>query len=118
METRFLTTNDHMRKLLNLPKVASCDDLSGLQMLHERVQSHVRSLKHLDVHIDSYGVMLKAALLQSLPYELVLNFNKLTLTETSAREPRCERPDEVSTLLDLLNLEVRSREITSVMTGS
>lgn len=59
-----LLINEHMCKLLNLPKVTSCDDMNGLWMLEDH-----------NVHSESYGVTLKTTLLQNLPYELVLKFN-------------------------------------------
>ena len=67
-----LIVNDHMRRLLNLHKVRSCEDFDRLQRLYEEVQTRVRSLRNLGVEEKEYGVLLKTAIIQNLPQEVVL----------------------------------------------
>lgn len=103
-----LIVNDHMRRLLNLCKVRSCEDFEGLQSLYEKVQTRVRSLCNLGVEEKEYGVLLKTAIIQNLPQEMVLRYTRRTLSSTNT-SGTSDQLDELSILLDFLSLEVRSR---------
>ena len=45
----------HMNELLNLKKIERDRDLNGLRKLYDDIESHVRSLRSLDVDDDNYG---------------------------------------------------------------
>ena len=62
--------NAHMNALLNLPKVTNVDDLKALRQLHDKVESHMRGLKSLEVDSGSYGSLLTPILIDKLPKEL------------------------------------------------
>lgn len=104
-----LIINNHMSKLLNLQKVESCDDLGGLQKMHEEVQAHLQSLKSLRVDVEAHGVLLKTSLLCALPNELVLKYNQ---------HLQRERRDDLSSFLHILKMEIRSRESAWMVTSS
>ncbi|KAH7937135.1 hypothetical protein HPB49_008098 [Dermacentor silvarum] len=104
-----LIVNDHMRRLLNVLKVRFCEDFEGLQRLHEEVQTRVRSLHNLGVEEKENGVLLKPAIIQNLPQEMVLRYTQRILSSTNTGVTS-DRLDEMSVLLDFLSLEVRSRE--------
>ena len=59
--------NAHMNALLNLPKVTNVDDLKALRQLHDKVESHMRGLKSLEVDSGSYGSLLTPILIDKLP---------------------------------------------------
>ncbi|CAB4006665.1 PREDICTED: uncharacterized protein LOC105315219 [Paramuricea clavata] len=68
--------NAHMNALLNLPKVTNVDDLKALRQLHDKVESHMRGLKSLEVDSGSYGSLLTPILIDKLPKELRLEATK------------------------------------------
>ena len=61
-----------MNILLNLEAVSSQHNLKGLRRLYDSVESHIRSLKSLDVSPESYGSLLSSVILQKLPQDLRL----------------------------------------------
>lgn len=122
---------DHMESLLNVRPVRSSDDVRELRRLHDRIQAHLRGLKALGVNEDSYCSLLYPVLLRSLPKDLVLRYNRKAAQEgtkdntpASATNQSGDRPQaaelpessekryhkEVSTLLEMLRVEVESRE--------
>ena len=62
----------HMELLLSLEPVTSQHQLRNLCRLYDSVETHVRSLKSLDVTFESYGSLLTSVLLSKLPQELRL----------------------------------------------
>ena len=68
----------HMELLLNLEPVSSPYHLRNLRRLYDSVESHVRSLKNLDVASESYGSILASVLLNKLPQELRLIVTRKT----------------------------------------
>ena len=62
--------------LLNAEAVTSQHYLKSLRYLHDLIETHVRSLKALEVTTDSYGSLLTPVLLKKLPSELRLWFGR------------------------------------------
>ena len=63
--------NKHIEALLNMEPVQSCN-IKLLRHLLDQVESHVRSLKSLDVQPDSYSSVLTSVLLNKLPPDIRL----------------------------------------------
>ena len=57
----------HMQALLHLPKPSNT--LASLQLFHDSVEGHVRSLTSLGKPLDSYADMLLSVILEKLPGE-------------------------------------------------
>ena len=74
----------HMELLLNLEPVTSQHQLRNLRRLYDSVETHVRSLKSMDVTSESYGSLLTSVLLSKLPQELrLIVTRKITEDELS-----------------------------------
>ncbi|GFV62145.1 uncharacterized protein TNCV_4109481 [Trichonephila clavipes] len=95
--------NAHLSNLLNLTPVRNPIDIVGLRNLYDRAETQIRSLEGLGVKGESYSNLLTPILLKQIPSELVLEFNRFQKDEGF----------DLSTLLQFLHLEIRSREQAS-----
>ena len=59
--------NAHLQALLHLPNPSNT--LTSLQMFHNSVEGHIRSLTSLGKSVDSYGDLLVSIILEKLPAE-------------------------------------------------
>jgi len=90
----------HMELLMNIEAVHSSRDLKALRRFHDFIESHVRSLKALDVDSATYGSWLSSALLNRLPADLQLVISR-KLTGTNF---------ELTPFLKQLEEEIDARE--------
>ena len=67
-----LIVSRHMDALLGLSAVASHNNLKALRSLYDTVETHVRGLRALNVHAESYGGLLTSILMSKLPTEIRL----------------------------------------------
>ena len=58
----------HMNELLNIKKVERDRYLQRLRRLYDDIESHVRSLRSLDVDDDNYGSLLTLIIMERLPH--------------------------------------------------
>ena len=61
-----------MEELLSVDAVTSDHHLRDLQRLYDQAEAKIRSLKALDVEIESYGAMLSSVLLTKFPPDIRL----------------------------------------------
>ncbi|CAB4034050.1 Hypothetical predicted protein [Paramuricea clavata] len=99
--------NAHMNALLNLPKVTNVDDLKALRQLHDKVESHMRGLKSLEVDSGSYGSLLTPILIDKLPKELRLEVTK-----------QLKEDWDLDELIKIFKRELEARERASLLPGS
>ena len=66
----------HMNELLNMKKVERDRDLQGLRRLYDDIESHVRSLRSLDVDDDNYGSLLAPIIMERLPHQFKLTISR------------------------------------------
>jgi len=98
-----LIINRHMDTLLQLESVSSVDNVKALRRLHDQVEFQVRSLKSLEVPLDSYGNLLSSLFMNRLPQELCVIISR-------------EIGDEewnIDQLMDIVEREVSARERAS-----
>ena len=62
----------HMDTLLELESVTSSNNTKALRRLYDQIEFQVRSLKSLEVPLDSYGNLLSSLFMSRLPQELRL----------------------------------------------
>ena len=62
----------HMDTLLELEPVASSTNIKALRRLYDQIEFQVRSLKSLEVPLDSYGNLLSSLFMNRLPQEFRL----------------------------------------------
>ena len=72
----------HMNELLNMKKVERDRDLQGLRRLNDDIESHVRSLRSLDVDDDNYGSLLTPMIMERLPHQFKLTINRQVVDDT------------------------------------
>ena len=53
-----LVINSHMESLLKLPCVSSMVDIKRIRMVHDMIESNVRSLQNLGINAEMYGSLL------------------------------------------------------------
>ena len=63
----FKIVNAHLQALLHLPNPSNT--LSSLQLFHDSVEGHIRSLTSLGKPVESYGDLLVPVILEKLPSE-------------------------------------------------
>ena len=92
-----LITSSHMNKLIKIEKVTSVHNIKELRNLHDKVESHVRSLVAIGINSEHYGALLIQIILDKLP-DLVISrklgkenwkieeFMKILKDEITARE--------------------------------
>ncbi len=94
----------HMDQLLSVNPVASDSNLSGLRHLYDYVETHIRSLKSLEVTADSYGDLLSSVLLKKLPADVRLLISRKIPEEDWS----------LDALLKELHEELRARERVAI----
>ena len=57
---------------MQLPKVSSTDDLRGICILYEKLETTTRSLKSIGITSDSYSAVISLVIMSKLPSELRL----------------------------------------------
>ncbi|GBM88422.1 hypothetical protein AVEN_227893-1 [Araneus ventricosus] len=95
-----LAINTHMNKLLQLEAVKSVNKLIALRKLHDSIETQVRSLQSLNVNTETYSNLLFLVILQKLPLEINLQYNR-------------QRNDEAVDIKDLITFnrkEIECRE--------
>ena len=90
----------HMNELLNIKKVERDRDLRGLRRLYDDIESHVRSLRSLDVDDDNYGSLLTPIIMERPPHQF-----KLMISRQVGDEPW-----DLTQLLCLIRDELKARE--------
>ena len=66
----------HMNELLNMKRVERDRDLQRLHRLYDDIESHVRSLRSLDVDDDNYGSLLTPIIMERLPHQFKLTISR------------------------------------------
>ncbi|XP_064479221.1 uncharacterized protein LOC135392441 [Ornithodoros turicata] len=99
-----LIVDQHLDRLLNLPKVNDAQNSVRLRELYDEIQVRIRSLRALDVDPKDYGVMLMTVLRKVIPKEVTLDYNRKYAGATP------EGKEEIENFLDFLKVEVESRE--------
>lgn len=97
--------NSFMNKILKLQGVKYSSNVFALRKLYDELDISIRNLTSLKVDSKSYGPLLIPILLNLLPEDLVLEFNR---ERTSSEYP------DVSVLLAFLKKEVECREAVSL----
>ncbi|GBO29368.1 hypothetical protein AVEN_236574-1, partial [Araneus ventricosus] len=90
--------NSHMQKLLSVTPLKRSNDV--LRQFFDMCQTQIRILESLGVSFESFSTLLCPLILNCLPYDLVLGFNK----ETDKSEYKLDK------LLKFLNKEISARE--------
>ena len=72
----------HMNELLNMKKVERDRNLQGLRRLYDDIESHVRSLRSLDVDDDNYGSLLTPIITERLPHQFKLTISRQVRDDT------------------------------------
>ncbi|KAF8778197.1 hypothetical protein HNY73_014941 [Argiope bruennichi] len=80
-----LVINAHMSKLLNLVPVTDSNNIYGLRKLYDTVEINLRSLESLKVTSEMYGHLLYPILIKLIPEDLVLEFNRKKVDNSSLR---------------------------------
>ena len=101
-----LIISKHMDTLLNIKAVTSDQNVRGLRWLYNETESHILSLKALEVRPDTYGTMLSSVFLNKLPPELYLIISRNVTDEEL----------NIETLLTMVEKELTARERTLMAT--
>ena len=94
----------HMEALLNLEAVTSSRDLKNLRQLYDKVESHVRCLKSLDVTSASYGSILSSILMKKIPQDLCLIVSREIVSDEW----------DLDSLMKVIEKEIEARERAAV----
>ena len=95
----------HMDALLGLESVTSASHVKALRRLYDQLEFQVRSLKSLEVPVDSYGNLLSSLLMNRLPQELRLIVSR----EIGGGEWK------INQLMTILEREISARERASII---
>ena len=77
-----LITSSHMNKLIKIEKVTSVHNIKELRNLHDKVESHVRSLIAIGINSEHYGALLIPIILDKLPDDIRLVISRKLGKET------------------------------------
>ena len=87
-----------MNELLNMKKIERDRDLQGLRRLYDDIESHIRSLRSLDVDDDNYGSLLTPMIMERLPHQFKLTMSRQIGDDTwDLTQLLCLIPDELKT---------------------
>ena len=98
-----IVVNAHMTRLLNLTPVKRASDVVALRQLYDECEVQTRSLESLGVVSETYGSLLCPILLQLIPEEIVLQYNRQRGTSDEW---------QVEDVMKFLQNEILSRERT------
>ena len=91
----------HVQKLLTLEADPSIkDNLSKLKFINDKVKIHIRSLEALDIHGNTYGVILTPLILSRLPAVIRMEWSRKSEGKES----------DLPYLLEFLESEIKTRE--------
>ena len=79
----------HMESLLRISKIKSRDNVKGLRMLYNHVESCVRNLKSLKLDTTGYGALLIPILKDRLPDEITMIISRKFGEEVWTLDIRC-----------------------------
>ena len=103
LEKRFgnkqIILSRHIKTIMEIPKINSNEDLHGIRLLYDNLESTTRSLKSIGVDSDSYSTVLSPIIMSKLPQELRLLISRSLEDEWNIAE-----------LLDKLGEEISLRE--------
>ncbi|XP_040066221.1 uncharacterized protein LOC120839888 [Ixodes scapularis] len=102
---KHVLVQEHLTRLLNLPKVKALSDVGALRRLHDHVPCNIASLRTLGIDSDSYGAKLCAALFCVLPADLAVEFYKSQSTSNETPES-----SNLEAVLRSMRVELDSRE--------
>ncbi|XP_054709062.1 uncharacterized protein LOC129218764 [Uloborus diversus] len=88
-----------MNNLLKIPAVYNSRDLNRLRIFFDKVEVQIRNLKSLGIEIDSYCNLLTPIILDRVPRDLVLEFNR-----------KYSEGYKIQDVLTFLESEIQSRE--------
>ena len=94
----------HMEALLNLEAVTSSRDLKNLRQLYDKVESHVRCLKSLDITSASYGSLLSSILMKKISQDLCLIVSREIVRDEW----------DLDSLMKVIEKEIEARERAAV----
>jgi len=97
----------HMEGLIKIPN-CTCDKLSSLRSLYDRIMVHIRGLEALKVSPDQYGSLLIPLIMAKLPDDI-----RLRIARGAGKGPW-----KIGPLLDILKEEVEAREASEGATVS
>lgn len=104
-----LIISSHVNKLLSIDSVKNSSNIKGLRKLYDEVETHIRSLQSLNVTAGSYGNLLCPIILQKLPDELSLDYN---------RKRKSNINFDIDELIQFIRKEVECREASFVLSNS
>ncbi|GFR03777.1 integrase catalytic domain-containing protein [Trichonephila clavata] len=95
-----------MNKLLAIEPIRNISYLKGLRKLYDECEIQIRSLNSLNVTFVSYGNLLCPIILQKIPEELNLEFNRYRKKDTEF---------QIEEFMDFLKREVNCREAANLV---
>ncbi|KAJ8974333.1 hypothetical protein NQ317_002516 [Molorchus minor] len=119
--------DSYIQQLINLSPVKGKSDVAGLRKLYNITSAVTRSLTALGISTDRYSLMVKTILMKSLPFQLKVEFNKLTEVEADFEDTgsqtgsvlgteKCEK--QIESLLKFIKREVDSVESAQAISGT
>ncbi|KAJ8928495.1 hypothetical protein NQ314_018947 [Rhamnusium bicolor] len=117
--------DSYIQQLINLNAAKGKHDIAGLRKLHNTTSAVTRSLTALGISSDRYGLMVKTILMKSLPFQLKVEFNKLTEVESDSDDSgsqegsssgKCDK--QIESLLKFIKREVDSVESAQAVSGT
>ncbi|KAJ8929080.1 hypothetical protein NQ314_018279 [Rhamnusium bicolor] len=117
--------DSYIQQLINLNAAKGKHDIAGLRKLHNTTSAVTRSLTALGISSDRYGLMVKTILMKSLPFQLKVEFNKLSEVESDSDDlgsqegsssGKCDK--QIESLLKFIKREVDSVESAQAVSGT
>ena len=100
LEKRFgnkqIILSRHIETIMELPKINSNEDLHGIRLLYDNLESTTRSLKSIGVDSDSYSTVLSPIIMSKLPQELRLLISRSLEDEWNIAELLEKLGEEIS----------------------
>ena len=96
-----LIISSHMDKLIKLERVSGFQaSIKELRNLHDKIESHLRSLLTLGVNSEHYGPMLMPIIVSKLPNDIRLEISRKLGTDNW----------KISEFMEILKIEITARE--------
>lgn len=104
-----LVISAHVQKLLSIETVRNITNIKALRKLFDDCEIQIRSLESLNVTSGSYGSLLTPIILQKIPEELNLEFN---------RSRKADSEYDINELINFLRREINCREAAGLMNNA